>query len=88
LWSSRLPASEFEYHTWDQFEEFYPPGMQPINYGWYQCRLKVFAGKLYALHGERLLSRIWNRFAESDADLCRSIDEELSLGLSDFFIGP
>jgi hypothetical protein len=62
--------------------------MQPINYGWYQCRLKVFAGKLYTAHGESLLSRIWNRFAESDVDLCRSIDEELSLGLSEFFVGP
>jgi hypothetical protein len=88
LWLSRLPASEFEYYTWGQFEEFYPPGMKPYNYGWYQSRLKVLAGQLYDSHGESLLVKIWDRFAVPDVDLCRSIDEELSLGLSDFFIGP
>jgi hypothetical protein len=61
--------------------------MHPTNYGWYQSRLKVFAGELYESHGESLLSRIWSKFAVSDADLCRSIDEDLSLGLSDFFVG-
>lgn len=86
LWASRLPSSEFEYHTWDQFEEFYPPAMQDHNYGWYQSRLKVLAAQLYESHGESLLLRIWNMFAVSDADLCHSIDDELSLGLSDFFI--
>ncbi len=85
LWASRLPASEFEYNTWDQFEEFYPPMMQSSNYGWYQCRMKVLAGKLYESHGESCLSQIWRKFAVSDADLCRTIDEELSLGLANFF---
>ena len=61
--------------------------MQPTNYGWYQSRLKVLAGQLYVSYGESLLSQIWRKFAVSDADLCRSVDEELSLGLSDFFVG-
>jgi hypothetical protein len=87
LWGSHLPSSEFEYHTWDEFEEFSPPAMQNDNYGWYQLRLKVLAAQLYESHGESLLLRIWNMFAVSDADLCRSIDQELSLGLSDFFVG-
>ncbi len=85
-WLSCVPSSAFEYNTWYQFEEFYPPEMPGDNYGWYQSHLKVLAGELYESHGESLLSRIWRKFAVSDADLCRSIDEELSLGLSDFIV--
>lgn len=85
-WASQVPASAFEYTTWGQFEEFYPPIMQPSNYGWYQSRLKSLAANLYDSQGNGVLARLWHKFAVSDADLCRAIDEELSLGLSDLIL--
>lgn len=78
---SQVDPKEFEYRTWNEFEENYEL-MSPINYGWYQGRLKGVAVKIYNHLGEESVARLWNTFALRDKELFEIIDsgvcEELS----------
>lgn len=52
---------EFVFKTLKQFEENYRTIAQkyPKNYGWYQCRLHLAAGKIYDARGKEAFLRLW-----------------------------
>ena len=71
-----LAPGAFEHRTLDDFESVYS-GMDPVNYGWYQCRLHVAAKRAYDAGGAAVLARLWRRFAPSDSQLCESLRTEV-----------
>jgi hypothetical protein len=54
-----VDASHFRHTTLDDFERLYS-GMEGVNYGWYQCRFHVAAGRLYDTEGAESTQRFWN----------------------------
>jgi len=50
------------------FEAFYP-GIEPRNYGWYQCRLHVAAKHVYDEGGIPALQKLWKAFLVGNAQL-------------------
>lgn len=47
-----------QHHSLADFERLYV-GVGPENYGWYQCRLHLLAGRLWGAAGENVLARYW-----------------------------
>ncbi|MBC7947430.1 MAG: hypothetical protein H7Y42_06095 [Chitinophagaceae bacterium] len=59
---------DFTFTTLEQFESKYEEiAMQhPRNYGWYQCRLHVAAGKAYDAGGKDVLVKLWRSLKSKD----------------------
>jgi len=77
---SQIDKAEYKFNTWNDFEEKYDI-IPPENYGWYQSRLKEIAIRLYEIYGENILIKIWNTFAQSNADLNSFISNKISVEL-------
>lgn len=82
---SQVDSNEFEFTSWNEFEEHYED-MHPINYGWYQGRLKGIAARLFDLLGEASVMRLWNTFALREKELFEIIDEGISDEFSRFIL--
>lgn len=80
-----LDRDQLEHHSLAAFEARYAFGMDPINYGWYQCRLHEAAAKIHAATGGTALRTAWTAFAE--APHATMGDSELELFL-DTHISP
>lgn len=84
-----LDRDQLEHHTLAAFEARYAFGMDPINYGWYQCRLHEAAAKIHAATDGTALSICWTAFAEtsdapmSDTELAHFLDTHIAPTLGD-----
>jgi len=82
---SQVDSTNFSHKTWKEFEENYS-GMDPVNYGWYQSRLKVIAAKLCESLGDEVLTRLWRTFTVSDNELDDIIYKRVSEELSNLLV--
>lgn len=77
------PPPEGGYRTLADFDAHYDD-MDPLNYGWYQCRLHVAATTVHDVAGIPATRRLWDAYATSggargddavsDANLVKSLD--------------
>ncbi|HSH22703.1 MAG TPA: hypothetical protein VK975_01415 [Acidimicrobiales bacterium] len=76
-----LDPALFEHRSLQEFEALYS-GMDPINYGWYQCHFHRAAKRVHDHGGIPALQRLWRRFVPSDEELAevlrRDVDAELA----------
>jgi hypothetical protein len=84
--------NEYEFTALDDFEKKYAD-MNPVNFGWYQCRLHVAAKNIYNVGGESTFIKLWKGLKEnkeemSDTQLAEflnnKVDKEVGKVLTDW----
>jgi hypothetical protein len=58
----------FRYTTLTDFESHYK-NMDPVNYGWYQCRFHVAGKVIYTAGGPEILIKLWQSLKENHAEM-------------------
>ena len=88
-----MGGSSFRFRTLDEFETNYDLLGQnyPTNYGWYQCRFHMAAGKIYDTHGADAIHRLWDSLhakepIADDAVLAEKLRKEVNPAISDFML--
>ena len=71
-----LDPSRFEHRSLEDFETIYSE-MDPVNYGWYQCRFHVAAKRAHDAGGTAVLTRLWRRFVFPDGRLAETLENEV-----------
>ncbi|GAB3588225.1 hypothetical protein [Hymenobacter daeguensis] len=78
-------ATKLRYTTLADFERLYGKmeREEPVNYGWYQCRLHRAAARVYAAPPPGALARLWqalrtNKASYTDAELAAFLSKKVS----------
>jgi len=80
--------SRFRYRSLADFEARYAFGMEPLNYGWYQCRLHVGARRIHESAGAGALRRLWDTFGAAPRAVPDDLSDEQLATLLDEAVDP
>lgn len=61
-----IDPSRFSHRRLAEFDCYYAHGMEPLNYGWYQCRFHVAAATVHDASDGRALRALWDEFGRDE----------------------
>jgi len=85
-----VPPNRIPFRSLAAFEQRYV-GLDPMNYGWYQCRLHAAAGDIYDRAGVDGLQRLYRTFARGqgtmgDGELAAIVAEQVHPSIAEIML--